>query len=155
MTTTRADPRATLVLVAGQRIFVVELEHVREVLRPLPTQPFGDLPYVLGVAILRGEPTPVIHLAMLLGTAEPSPPRRFAALRIGERQVALAVDAVLGVRMLDPDVLVELPPLLRASKAGYAERLALFDSHLALVLNGARVLPESLWDELEQTRGAR
>jgi purine-binding chemotaxis protein CheW len=130
---------------AGGRLCAIPLHHVREVMRPQPTRAFGSaLAFVDGVATIRGEPTPVINLATLLGATERSVPTRLATLRIGARQVALAVDAIHGIQPVAPGQLVAWPPLLRESGAGYAECLARLDGELVVVLDSVRLVHESL-----------
>ncbi len=108
--------------------------------------------FVLGLAIVRGAPTPVVDGKTLLGTSEGnrSRPTRFVMLRIGERSAALAVDAVAGIRELAVDSLGELPPLLHdAASAEVVSAMGMLDSELLVVLRSARVVPESVWAKLE------
>jgi purine-binding chemotaxis protein CheW len=51
----------------GSSIGALALKDVRETMRPLPIEPLaGTPPFVLGLAIVRGFPTPVIDAARLL-----------------------------------------------------------------------------------------
>src|SRR5512146_894285 len=106
---------ALLVCRVGARLCGIPLEHVRETMRPLPTEPLANLPdFVSGLALIRGRPTPVLDAHRLLGgELEPPAPRRYVTIGLGERSLALAVDAVLGVRHVEQRRLAELPPVLR------------------------------------------
>ena len=97
--------RPSLVLRIGDRPCCLDARLVSEVLRPRPLAPFDAAgPAVLGAAIIRGEPTPVIDAAAALGlppSAEPA--ARWVVARPGRRPLALAVAAVIGVRPMDLD----------------------------------------------------
>ena len=102
----------TLIVRAQAYLCALPLALVVETMRPLPVEPLASVPpFVRGMSIVRGEPTPVIDLAMLLGATRELP-WRFVTIRIGEKQVALSVGAVAGVFDLDPHVMDRLPPLL-------------------------------------------
>lgn len=136
----------------GTRLCAVPLEHVVETLRPLRVEPLaGAQDFVLGVAILRGTPVPVVDAARLLGAAS-SNPARFVSLRVGERSIALAVDAVEDVRVLGPAELAELPPLLREARAEVLEALGRLDADLLLVLRSASLVPASVWAQLDSAQ---
>ena len=70
-------------------------------------------------------------------------------MRVGPRHVALAVDAVLGVRDLSDASLAELPSLLSDARAGGVDSLGALDDRLLLFLDGARLVPESLWEAVD------
>lgn len=116
---------------------------VIELMRPGTVQPLPDAPaWVLGLAVIRGETVPVVELERLLAASEPRPAGRWLALRVADRQVAVAVSEVLGVRELDEQVFREMPPLMRGT-AGVAS-VGVLDNALLLVLEAARLLPEEL-----------
>jgi purine-binding chemotaxis protein CheW len=144
----------------GSRIGALALEDVRETMRPLPIEPvMGTPPFVLGLAIIRGFPTPVVDAGSLVGpSTSPSPilsqaPARFVSLKLGERTAALAVDAVLDVCSLPSETLSNMPPLLLGGGAQLASVIGALDSKLLLVLEAARLVPDSVWIEIE-TQGA-
>jgi purine-binding chemotaxis protein CheW len=117
------------------------LQHVGEAMRALPIEPIPDMPpCVLGVAMVRGAATPVLDLARLIGAGEGAG-RYFVSLRIGERQAALAVDAVVGVASLGADALAQTPPLLAGDGEAAIAAIAVRDTALTLVLRAARLLP--------------
>jgi len=126
-------------------------------MRPLPVEPLaGAPPFVRGLATIRGFPTPVIDIGRLLGSSElsvtptlSSPAARFVSLELGERTVVLAVDAVLGVSSIPPGILVNIPPLLQEACASMISVVGVLDARLLLVLEAARLVPDSTWSALE------
>ncbi len=136
------------VLGSGRRC-AVPIGHVAEVMRPLRIEPLARLPsYALGVSIIRGAPTPVLDLGLLLG-AGPAQATRFITLRVGARTVALAVDAVVGVRHLSADALATLPPMLGGAGDEVIANLGTLDAELLVVLRAGHLLPEAAWSALE------
>lgn len=142
--------QALLICRVGSRLCGIPLEHVRETMRPLPVEPLGRAPaFVDGLSLIRGRPTPVIDAPRLLGAATTQKARgRYVTLRVGERCAALAVDAVLGVRQVDLAELDELPVLMREHNELVAA-LGALDHELFLVLERARLVPESVWAALD------
>src|SRR5207249_3999514 len=101
-----------LIVAVQSSVCALPLMHVIETMRPRPIEPVAcALSFVRGISIIRGAPTPVVDLGALLGTSDGAP-GRFVTLRLAGRQVALAVDAVVGVREFDALTLQKLPPLL-------------------------------------------
>jgi len=136
----------------GSRIGALALKDVRETMRPLPIEPLVGTPaFVLGLAIIRGFPTPVVDAGSLVGlstSASPilSPsPARFVSLKLDERTAALAVDAVLDVCSLPSETLSNIPPLLLGGDAQLASVMGALDSKLLFVLEAARMVPDSVW----------
>ncbi len=135
-----------LVVRVGARACAVPLEHVGETLRPLPISPVAGMPaFVRGMSVVRGAPTPVVDLDVLLGSGADSATRRWVTLKLGARQVALVVDGVVGLRHLEPAQLGELPPILRDAAADFIEALGTRDAEILLVLRAARLVPDDLW----------
>lgn len=138
------SPRQKLVLVrAGALLCGLPIDCVVETMRPLPVWPIsGASASVLGVAIVRGDPVPVVDLAAFLGrpTATSEPPARFVTVRAGGRAAALAVSTVVGVAELDPTEAQRLP-LVADACAGALEALRTRDDDLLLVLGAARLFP--------------
>jgi purine-binding chemotaxis protein CheW len=110
-------------------------------MRPLPLEHVADTrDFVRGMSIVRGEPVPVVDARRLLDGSDAAPGGRLVTLRVGARSVALHVDEVLGVRIIAPELLQEVPPLLGdASDARTA--LGALDGRLLELLDTARLLP--------------
>jgi purine-binding chemotaxis protein CheW len=84
-----------------------------------------------------------VVLGALSGAAE-----RLVTLRLGNRQVALCVDAVLGVRDLDLSSIQELPPLLRGAPQEVIEAIGTLDDEMLMVLRAGWELPDEVWQAL-------
>jgi purine-binding chemotaxis protein CheW len=143
-----------LVCRAGGMLSALPLEHVSETMRPLPLARVDGAPeFVAGAAIIRGVPTPVLDAARLLGgAAGMAEATRFVTVRLdsarlGRRHAALAVAEVLGVRQLGADVWSSLPPLLAGNAA--LDVVGALDAELLVVLQCARVVPDSLWSAVD------
>ncbi len=123
-------------------------------MRPLPIEPVAGMPGVVrGVAVIRGAPTPVVDLAMIVAgeAAAPAPQRaRFVTLRVGKRRVALLVDEVAGVVWLDGAMLSQAPPLLEAAGERWLAALGALDRELVLELRPARLVPDEVWLALDR-----
>jgi purine-binding chemotaxis protein CheW len=151
----KADTERFLIVRACGWTCALRLEEVAETLRPLPISPLPGVPsFVRGVSIVRGEPTPVLSLGMLLGGTEAREARRFILLRVAERRLALEVEEVLGLRGLGPAELKDVPPLLRGAAGGHLEVLGALDGQLLGALRTARLLPEAAWNQLVASKGA-
>ena len=133
----------------GSCIGALAVKDVRETMRPLPIEPLsGAPPFVLGLAIVRGSPTPVIDAGRLLGSSASSP-ARFISLKLEERAAVLAVDAVLDIRPLPKGILVDTPPLLREADQGLISVIGALDTKLLVVLEAARLVPDSIWSSIK------
>jgi purine-binding chemotaxis protein CheW len=142
-----------LLVRAGARVCALPITAVVETMRPLPVSPVAGVPpFVQGVAIVRGEPVPVLDLAAFLGDGAPAAPSRFVTVRAGPRTAALAVGDVVGVAPLDPGDATRLP-LLADACAGAVEALRARDADLVVVLRVARLVPDEVHRALAQ-RGA-
>jgi purine-binding chemotaxis protein CheW len=116
-------------------------------MRPLPVTPLAGAPaFVQGLSVIRGTPVPVVDLGALLSGSDPAKPTRFVTLRLDGRCVALAVEGVLGIREL-PGTLSSLPPLLADASAEAVSALGILDAELVLVLEAARLVPDSVGKE--------
>lgn len=108
--------------------------------------------FVLGLAIIRGAPTPVVDAGALLGEHGEGQPTRFVVMRVQERRVALAVEAVLGVKRLAGETLQALPPLLRHAADDVVAAIGTLDAQLLTVLGGGYLLPPAVWEQLATTK---
>jgi purine-binding chemotaxis protein CheW len=126
-------------------VCALPLTYVIETMRQLPIEPITGVPcFVLGVSIIRGIATPVVDLGVVLAARQCNG-ERVVTVRLGERQVALSVDAVLGVRELDSSTVSEMPPLLKGASRGSIETLGTLDEQLLMVLCASWELPDEVW----------
>jgi purine-binding chemotaxis protein CheW len=140
----------SLVCRVRTRVCALPLANVIETLRPLPIEPLSGAPlFVCGVSIIRGEPLPVVDGGLLLGAGQ-ARATRLVTLRVGARAVALAVDAVLGVRSFERSALHALPPLLREAGEDTVAALGNLDQELLLVLESGRLVPEQIFERIAQ-----
>lgn len=132
-----------LVARVGGIACAIPIAHVVETMRPLPIEPLTDtkeLPFVRGMAVVRGVAIPVIDTARLLGQ-EPRDEARFVVVRVGARTTALLVDAVVDVRSFDAATFSELPPLVQAITRDNVRAIGALDRELFVVLDTARLAP--------------
>lgn len=143
------ETRKALIVGLKSCVCAVPLTHVIETMRPLPVEPISGVPsFVQGISIIRGIPTPVVDLGALLGTACEQA-GRFVTLRVGDRQVALSVDAVLGVRDLNTIMTIrELPPLLQKVSKDVVETIGTLDEQVLMILRAGWELPDEVWHAL-------
>lgn len=137
----------TQVLVVGTGIHAcaVPLSQVIETMRPLPVDVIAGVPsFISGISIIRGVPTPVVDLQVLLGMPSRAN-ARFVTIRLGARQVALSVEAVVGIRELDPSTTQKLPPLLQGAPQDAVDAIGTLDEQLLLVLQTGWQLPDEVW----------
>lgn len=148
--TDRADGRRkALILELKGCICALPLTHVVETMRPLPVEPLAGVPsFIKGVALIRGIPTPVVDLGAVLGTPNELE-KRFVTVRTGDRQVAISVNAVLGVRDIDAIPLnQDLPPLLQRAMENLIEMIGTLDEQILMVLRQGWELPNEVWQAL-------
>jgi purine-binding chemotaxis protein CheW len=141
----------TVLLVrAGAALCALPVTAVVETLRPLPLLPLAGAPAeVLGVAVVRGSPVPVVDLALLVaGAPSASTARRWVMVRCGARAAALAVDGVTGIRRLPPGAATA--PLLAVAAQGALAALRVRDAELLVVLEASRLVPEGTLEALER-----
>jgi purine-binding chemotaxis protein CheW len=136
---------ASLVCRVGTLLCALPLAHVGETMRALPAEPLAGVPpFVRGLAIVRGRPTPVIDASILL-LDTPGTPRRFVTVLPGERPFMLAVDEVVGVATVAADVATTLPALLQTPRLAAVAATGVIDGALLLVLEHTRLVPEEVW----------
>lgn len=150
-----APPLSVLLCRSAHRLYALPLAHVRETMRALPLDPLPAMPaFLLGLAMIRGTPVPVIDCARLTGAEIPAYPARYVTLALNERHWALAVDAVLGVRTIPAAALAEVTPLLDGVDGRVVQAIASLDAQLLLVLRASHMVPEALWTALAARAGA-
>lgn len=150
------SPHAAFLLCRSRlRLCALPLHQVRETMRALPLDPLPNMPpFMLGVSIIRGQVVPVVDLAVLTAQDAAKPGTRLITLTLGQRQVALAVDDVIGVRSLPASTLCQVPPLLDGADAGMLAALTTRDVELLLVLQTAHLIPDALWPLLAAQEAA-
>ena len=135
--------RAATILVA------LPVEHVVEIMRMLPLEPFAGAPiYVRGLSIIRGAPAPVVDVGVILG-GKITRSARLVAVRGPARIVALAVDEVIGLTAIAADALGRLPPLLQEVAADAISAIGARDVELLVFLRAGRLVPEDLFARLD------
>ena len=122
-------------------------------MRPLPYEPLPSAPeFVLGIAVIRGVPTPIVDGRRLLSAAETASPSRFVLLRAGNHKVALAVDETLSVRTIPAQALPGAPALTDEALSSAISAIGTLDHDLLAVLESARLVPDELWSTIEAAR---
>jgi purine-binding chemotaxis protein CheW len=140
-------PATWLLCRAGSHHFALPMQHVVETMRVLPIEPVaGCPPIVCGFSVIRGAPTPVIDAALLFD-AQCGQRERLVTVRTGKRTIALATQAVVGVRQMADDDMDELPPLLADVEA--IAGLTTLDQQLVFLLRAARIIPDAILDQLD------
>jgi purine-binding chemotaxis protein CheW len=125
---------------AGAHRFALPMANVIETMRMLPIEAVSGPPrLVCGLSVIRGAAVPVVDTARLFDD-EAARYERLITARTGDRIVAFAASAVLGVQVIKRTDCEELPPLLRDAEVIAA--LAKADEQLVFFLRVARVLPD-------------
>lgn len=136
----------------GNQSCALPLTHVVETMRPLPVRPLPGMPsFVAGLSLVRGSPLPVVDAGVLIG--QPGMPwSRFVTLRVDARQVVLAVQEVVGTRVMDADSFHGLPPLLGGTHGEIVSAIGALDTEFLWLLDAARLVPTDVWraEELDE-----
>jgi purine-binding chemotaxis protein CheW len=139
------DHELSLICRVLDRVCALPLASVIETMRPLPIEPLPGVPRpVAGVALIRGATVPVVDLGWVL-SEKASSPTRFVTMHVDGRQVALAVESVVGVRAIPDGALRELPPLLQDASSQAIAAIGTLDAELLVVLGGGRLVPDMVW----------
>ncbi len=137
-----------LVSRAHTHLCAIPLEHVIEIMRPLPMQAVAGAPgYVRGLCIIRGSAVPVVDTGLLVGD-HASEAGRLVSVRAGGRTIALATEAVLGIHTIDAETFKELPPLLQEAAGETVAAMGILDAELLFLLRTTRIVPADLLDRL-------
>ena len=136
----------SLVFRAGTLLCALHLDEVIETMRPLATRPLaGTPPFVRGISIMRGVPTPVVDVARLLG-GEQADIERFVAVRAERGPVAFATGAVLGIRPAAAgSPATRHTALLGGASSTLVAGVATIDAEPLLLLQSMRVVPDEVW----------
>ena len=149
------EAKLSLLCRVRTHLCAVPLEHVAETMRPMPVTPLaGSPPFVRGMSVIRGTAIPVVDAGSLLGLVAPASPTRFVTLKTDRDHVALAVEEVVGIRSLAAVALNDLPPLLRSANAELVSAVGMLDRALLLVLQTARIVPDSVWHSIQSAQDA-
>lgn len=153
---TTGDVERVLTVAARGAWLALPLACVVETMRPLRVTALrGAPPFVLGVALVRGRPTPVVDASLLLAPGAPAAAAtRFVSLRAGDRRVALAVEAVGGLCALPRGAFEALPWAVAREGASPFEAAGAAGDALLVLLRAARVVTPDVWALLDASRGA-
>jgi purine-binding chemotaxis protein CheW len=152
---TRNEAKLSLLCRVRSNLCAIPLEYVAETMRPMPVTALVGAPvFVRGMSVIRGTAIPVVDAGSLFGAAAPAAATRFVTLKTDHSHVALAVEEVVGIRSLAAVALSDLPPLLRSASADLVSAVGMLDTELLLVLQTARIIPDSVWQSLQSAQPA-
>jgi purine-binding chemotaxis protein CheW len=138
-----------LVCRVRSRLCALPATQISEIMRPLPIGRLpGAPPFLLGVAVIRGAPAPVVDLAQLLDERR-SKPSYFVATGQGSRRVALTIDDVIGVRPMPHGPSNGFPSVLESAAAGFVSSVRILGQEALVVLSSGKIVPETAWDLVE------
>jgi purine-binding chemotaxis protein CheW len=136
-----------LVFRAGPLLCALRLDEVIETMRPMETLPLaGTPPFVLGISVLRGVPTPVIDLCRLLGGGRCEDPQRYVTVRTERGAVAMATGPVLGIRAVDADEAGGHPALLGGAAGRLVAGVGTIGAEPLLLVQSMRAVPDEVWE---------
>jgi purine-binding chemotaxis protein CheW len=136
---------------SNRQSYAIPLENVIEIMRVLPVKAVAGAPaYVRGLSIVRGTPVPVIDVGRLIGDWE-TQSGRLVVIKTGARTVALQVDTVIGIRLLDAESFRRLPPLLRNVASNTVDAIGAIDAELLFALRATQLVPENVFAEIDRS----
>lgn len=142
-----------LVFRAGPLLCALGLDEVIETMRPLEVRPLaGTPPFVRGISVLRGVPTPVIDVSRLLG-GRPAEADRFLAVRTERGAIAFATGEILGIRSVDADATGGHPALLGGGSTRLVAGVGTLGTEPLLLLQSMRAVPDEVWEAAAATAG--
>lgn len=121
------------------------LQGLGEVMRPQPVDPIAGLPaFVEGLAVIRGLAVPVINLPLLLcgQNSVPGLLQRFVTADSDGSQVALRVDEVAGVQILDAAAWRAIPSLVEKVHGDHLAAVGNLHGDLLLLLRRTQLLTQ-------------
>ena len=140
-----------LVFRAGPLYCALPLDEVVETMRPLPTRPLaGTPPYVRGLTILRGAPSPVIDVTRLL-TGVDGDVARYVAVRAGRGPVACATGTVLGVQHVEVEPPEGPSALFTGATKALIAAVGTIGTDPLLLLRSIRAVPDEVWEAAGST----
>jgi purine-binding chemotaxis protein CheW len=126
----------------GDELFAADIFSVERVLRYTPPTPVPNVPaWIDGVIDYQGRVVPVIDLRKRFELQEAPVPAdgRILVLTVDGEWVAVTVDGVLDVSLLDPSRLAPPPTLFRGLAAGYLRGVVRRGERLVVFLDVARL----------------
>lgn len=137
---------SALVFRAGPLYCALPLAEVVETMRPLTTRPLaGTPPYVRGLTVLRGAPTPVIDVTRLL-TGVDGEIDRYVAVRAGRGPIACATGPVLGVREIDVAPPEGPAALFTGVSKALIAAVGTVGTEPLLLLHSIAAVPDEVWE---------
>jgi len=128
-----------------RRLCALPVSCVSEVMRALPISDLqGAPPVVLGLAVIRGAPVPVVDAGSMLGAGR-SRNGYFVSAGSPQGRFALAVDSVLGLQALGPEGGDVGLPFLDAAGAGVVSSVRALGEEILFVLRATRIVPPTTW----------
>jgi len=144
---------AALVFRAGPLLCAVHLDEVVETMRPLEARALaGTPPFVLGITVLRGVPTPVIDVSRLLGGG-PADAERYLAVRTERGTIALATGEILGIRVVEAEPTGGHPALLGGGNTRMVAGVGTLGAEPLLLLQSLRAVPDEVWEAAAANAG--
>ena len=122
----------------GQHLFAAEISAVQRVLRHETPRALPDMPdWMEGVVDYQGSVVPVIDMRRRFGlpATTPGPQARLMVCSTSGGQAAMLVDAVLDVKPVSPNDVMDPPQLFRGLAGEYLKGLTRRQQQLVVVLD--------------------